>query len=196
MKEGGDTVFGKGLSGGTIKNHPSGLLKLTALVTVILMVFPMSAEAWGTAEYNGLVHESGRLIPLPAGYVLEAELGSLLIENDPRGRFQEGLVSVREQATGFYGYMNYDWVSTFSEGVAVVRMNNRHGLVNLQGDLLWLKDYDTLSDFREGHSIASRGDDIWIVTIDGQQISFSSDIETPVFLVLPRQTVSGGDCCR
>ncbi|SMP51403.1 WG repeat-containing protein [Anoxynatronum buryatiense] len=143
------------------------VLALT-LVMMVLLAAPVPAEAWGYAEYNGLVHRSGRVIPLPDGYVLEADPDGPTLENDPREGFQEGLIPVRETDSGLYGYMNmegeiviapqFTLAQPFSEGLAAVALDEwfqQWGWINPQGKMVIEPIYDAGGSFREGAAWAS-----------------------------------------
>ena len=64
---------------------------------------------------------------------------------------------------GMMGYMDehgvpvipasYDWVGEFSEGLAVVMLGDKYGVINKQGQVHISVSYDFISDFMNGYSI-------------------------------------------
>ena len=146
----------------------SGIFLGVLMVMVVVCAASTSAEAWGYAEYNGLVHRSGRVIPLPPGFVLEADPDGPILENDPREGFQEGLMPVRETASGRYGYLNeegeiaiepqFTLAQPFSEGLAAVALDEwfqQWGWINPQGEMVIEPIYDAGGSFRQGAAWAS-----------------------------------------
>lgn len=98
--------------------------------------------------------------------------------------FNEGLASVATpKITGstLYGFINekgeevidikYESAGNFSEGLAVVMLNNKYGVIDKSGKMVLDYKYDWLNDFKEGRAFFTK-DDLWgIVDNKGNEIA-------------------------
>ncbi|WP_158526946.1 WG repeat-containing protein [Putridiphycobacter roseus] len=73
---------------------------------------------------------------------------------DKKSQFQNGMAIVKDFSTGKYGYVNnsqelviekkYDWAGTFYDGFAIVRLNQKEGLIDKEGQIAIPIEYENL----------------------------------------------------
>lgn len=94
----------------------------------------------------GLLNAAGELL-------IEPSVDRLLNFSEGRGLVRKGkfrFYFITEKADMHHGY--YEKASEFSHGVAVVRMNNKWGVINRRGIALIPPRYSKISAFRDGYA--------------------------------------------
>ena len=119
---------------------------------------------------------------------MEYENGTLLnyLEiRDDQGKplkseaFQNGLARLKLNSSDKMGYVNedgfvvvpiiYEWVDSFTNGIAIVKKNNKYGGVNKEGEEVIPLKYDELKRLQSGEILATKGERKGIVDNNGNE---------------------------
>lgn len=99
-------------------------------------------------------------------------------------RFSDGLALVRVGGweAGKCGFIDttgqeiipceYEYANSFSEGIALVKMDGKYGFINVAGQEIIPYKYDDATDFSGGIAAVKMGEKWGLIDMDGQEVAF------------------------
>lgn len=119
--------------------------------------------------YKGL--RKAGLIDLKGNYIIEPSLNRLLDFNDGRGLVRDSkyrFYYITEQARLYEGY--YQNATEFKNGVAVVQIDGKWGVINQKGIEIVPPKYDKISEFDDGYAKVRIARLSGLTNLDGELI--------------------------